>query len=90
MPLDDPNRFWVGPMTEPAGHIYEWLGALRSRGCSPRPEGRGWRASCPTNAHEGGNKKNPALHIEEAKGGKIIATCHGGCAFEDVRAALGL
>ena len=37
-----------------------------------------------------GNKKNPALHIEEAKGGKVLATCHAGCAFEDVRAALGL
>ena len=77
-------------MTEPGGHISEWLGALHSRGCNPKQEGRGWRASCPTNAHEGGNKKNPALHIEEAKGGKVLATCHAGCEFEDVRAALGL
>ena len=77
-------------MTEPAVHISEWLGALRSRGCNPKREGNGWRASCPTNAHEGRNKKNPALHIEEAKGGKVLATCHAGCDFDDVRAALGL
>ena len=77
-------------MTEPAGHISEWIEALRTRGCKPKREGNGWRASCPTNVHEGGNRKNPALHIEEANGGKVLATCHAGCKFEDVRAALGL
>ena len=77
-------------MTEPGGHISEWLGALRSRGCNPKQEGRGWRASCPTNVHENGNRKTPALHIEEGRGGKVLATCHSGCEFEDVRAALGL
>ena len=77
-------------MTEPAGNISEWVSALQLRGCKPRRERKGWRASCPTNAHEGGNKKNPALHIEETRDGKILAICHAGCAFEDVRAALGL
>ena len=77
-------------MTEPAGHISEWIEALRTRGCKPKREGNGWCASCPTNVHEGGNRKNPALHIEEANGGKVLATCHAGCEFEDVRAALGL
>lgn len=77
-------------MIEPAGNISEWISALRSRGCNPKPEGNGWRASCPTNAHEGGNKKNPALHVEEATGGKILAICHVGCSFEDIRAVLGL
>lgn len=70
--------------------ISEWIGALRTRGCNPKREGNGWRASCPTNTHEGGNLKNPALHIEEAEGGKVLTTCHAGCAFEGIRAALGL
>lgn len=77
-------------MTEPTGHISEWISALRSRGCKPQREGNGWRASCPTNAHENGNRKNPALHIEEAEGSKVLAHCHAGCDFEDIRAALGL
>ena len=77
-------------MSEPAGQISEWISALHSRDCKPRREGKGWRASCPASLHKGGNKKNPALHIEEAKGGKVLATCHAGCTFEDVRAALGL
>ena len=70
--------------------VSEWIEALRSRGCKPKREGNGWRASCPTNAHENGNRKNPALHVEEAKGGKVLATCHAGCEFEDIRASLGL
>ena len=77
-------------MTEPAGNISEWISALQLRGCKPKRERKGWRAACPINAHEGSNKKNPALHIEVARGGKVLATCHAGCAFEDVRAALGL
>ena len=77
-------------MTEPAGHISEWISALQSRGCKPRRGGKGWRASCPASVHEGGNKKNPALHIEEGERGNVLATCHAGCEFEDVQAALGL
>ncbi len=77
-------------MSEPAGQISAWISALHARGCKPKREGKGWRASCPASKHEGGNEKNPALHIEEAKGGKVLATCHAGCEFEDVRAALGL
>ena len=77
-------------MSEPAGNISEWISALHARGCKPKREGKGWRASCPASKHEGGNEKNPALHIEEAKGGKVLVTCHAGCAFADVRAALGL
>ena len=72
------------------GCVSEWIEALRTRGCKPMREGNGWRASCPTNVHEGGNRKNPALHIEEANGGKVLATCHAGCDFEGIRAALGL
>ena len=68
-------------MTEPAGHISEWISALQLRGCKPKQRGKSWRASCPTNAHENGNRKNPALHIVEAKDGKVLATCHAGCAF---------
>ena len=77
-------------MTEPTGHITEWISALRARGCKPKREGNGWRACCPTDAHENGNRKNPALHIEEGERGKVLATCHAGCPFEDIRAALGL
>ena len=72
------------------GCVSEWIEALRTRGCKPKREGNGWRASCPTNVHESGNRKNPALHIEEANGGKVLATCHAGCDFEGIRAALGL
>ena len=72
------------------GYIFDWIEALRSRGCNPKPEGRGWRASCPTNAHENRNRKSPALHFEEAEDGRVLATCHAGCPFEDIRAALGV
>ena len=81
---------WKGRGIPPDGGISEWLAALRSRGCSPKRDGIGWRASCPCSAHEGGNRKNPALHIEEASGGMILAHCHAGCDFESIRAALGL
>ena len=73
---------WKGRGIPPDGGISDWISALRSRGCKPKREGKGWRASCPTNAHENGNRRNPALHVEEGSGGKVLATCHAGCEFE--------
>lgn len=68
-------------MTRPIDAVLEQLEAA---GCHPKREGAGWRASCPSHRHENGNRKNPALHIEEGHDGRVLVKCHAGCSLEDV------
>ena len=70
--------------------IHAWVFALERSGCRPFKEGPGWRASCPGAAHENGNRKNPALSIRRGDGGRVLARCHAGCTFEDIRHSLGM
>ncbi len=48
--------------------------------------GDGWSARCPCPAH---NDKNNSLSVGEAADGKLLITCHAGCTFEAIMAALG-
>jgi len=66
------------------------IDALESAGCKPRPEGHGWRASCPSSRHEHGNRKSPALHVEEGDLGAVLVTCHAGCELPAILDGLGL
>lgn len=45
---------------------------------------RQWQARCP--AHE---DRNPSLSIGLGEHGRVLLTCHAGCAFEAIRDALG-
>lgn len=64
----------------------EWLGALEAvTGYRPRRYGNGWSARCP--AHE---DKHPSLSVSEGDAQPVVATCHKGCTFEAIRAALRL
>lgn len=44
-----------------------------------------WIACCP--AHD---DRSPSLTIHAAEDGRILAHCHGGCSFEEIKDALGL
>ena len=68
--------------------INAWLAALRASGHTPKPEGEGWRCSCPGPKHDNGNRKNPALSIAEGKDGTVLVTCHAGCTFDEIRSAI--
>ena len=70
--------------------VPRWAAALKRAGCRPFVEGNGWRASCPGAAHENGNRKNPALSVHPGDGGKVLVKCHVGCAFDEIRHALGM
>ena len=71
--------------------INVWLAALRRAGCNPKVEGSGYRASCPTAAHENGNRRNPALSITTGANGTVLVYCHAkNCSFEAIWAALDL
>jgi putative DNA primase/helicase len=50
-----------------------------------KPQGSGWIARCP--AHQ---DRSPSLSVTEGDQGRILLTCHAGCATESVCAALGL
>ncbi len=50
-----------------------------------RPNGSGWTARCP--AHE---DRTPSLAIGEGADGQVLLTCHAGCSFEAVVAAMDL
>ena len=70
--------------------MHEWVQALKSHGCQPRPEGAGFRARCPGQHHNHGNKRNPALSIKPGRDVPVLVTCHAGCSFDDIRHALGM
>lgn len=54
-----------------------------------RRDGAGYRASCPSPAHERGNRESPALRIDE-EDGVIALYCHAGCDIETVVEAIGI
>lgn len=49
-----------------------------------RKSGSGWTARCP--AHE---DREPSLSVAEGSDGRVLLTCHRGCPFESIAAALG-
>ena len=73
-----------------APDLNDWREALSRYGCNPVTEGAGFRARCPGSKHVNGNRQNPPLHVEMGRTGVVVATCHAGCRFEDIRDALGL
>lgn len=46
-------------------------------------------ASCPTSAHERGDRSR-GLAVRELEDGRVLVHCHAGCSVEDVLAAVGL
>ena len=70
--------------------VQTWAAALKAAGCRPRPEGAGFRASCPGPRHKNGNRKNPSLSIKQGDAGRVLATCHAGCSFDDIRHSLNM
>ncbi len=50
-----------------------------------RKSGQGWIARCP--AHD---DSNPSLSIKFTESGRLLAYCHAGCTFDEIRQALGL
>ena len=76
--------------TEFRDDVQIWAAALKAAGCRPRPEGAGFRASCPGPRHKNGNRNNPALSIRQGDGGRVLVTCFAGCTFEDIRHSLGM
>ena len=50
-----------------------------------KKRGHGWTARCP--AHE---DQNPSLSVSQGDDGRVLIKCFGGCAPEDVVAAVGL
>ena len=62
------------------------LAALGAMGKKVKPSGANqWQAQCP--AHD---DNNPSLSISEGKGGRLLLHCKAGCAFENIRDAMGL
>ena len=55
-----------------------------------RRDGDGWRACCPSPAHERGNRESPALRIAEGDDGEILLYCHANCDIEEICDAIGI
>src|SRR5438105_2068150 len=64
---------------QPIDRVLPLLDKVRSSGPNQ------WSARCP--AHE---DRNPSLSIAVGLDGRVLLYCHGGCAFDDVLAALHL
>ena len=62
-----------------------WLAALRIHGGQPTRSGSGYKARCP--AHE---DRNPSLSLTVGDTGRVVAFCHSGCSFDEIRDALGV
>lgn len=65
--------------------IYRVLGLLEG----VKKSGEGYSARCPTTAHKHGDK-SPSLSVGIGHDGRVLLTCHTGCATDDVLAAIGL
>ena len=68
--------------------LADWAAALKLHGAEPRPEGAGFRARCPGPRHNNGNRRNPSLSIKSGRDVPVVATCHAGCTFEEIRDAI--
>ena len=79
----------VSARSEVSGHagygLADWVSALGREGCRPRKSGDGWSARCPSH-----DDKHPSLTLREGDTQEVVAHCHAGCRFEDIRDALGL
>ena len=69
----------------PGYGLADWVSALGRAGCHPRKSGDGWSARCPSH-----DDKHPSLSFCEGDKREVVAHCHAGCRFEDIRDALGL
>ena len=69
----------------PGYGLADWVSALEREGCCPRKSGGGWSARCPCH-----DDKHPSLTLREGDKREVVAHCHAGCRFEDIRDALGL
>ena len=55
----------------------------------PKQTGPGkWMASCPGPLHAGGDRR-PSLRVSDGQL-RVLLTCHAGCKYEEIIAALGL
>jgi hypothetical protein len=61
------------------------LERLRAAGHDSKQTGRGWSCRCP--AHE---DRNASLSIGTGDDGRVLLTCHAGCPFDSIVAALGI
>jgi hypothetical protein len=52
------------------------------------PNGK-WQASCPTPAHQHGDRSR-GLNVCTADDGRLLVYCHAGCSIENIMAAMGL
>lgn len=61
------------------------LQRLRAAGHDPKQTRTGWSCRCP--AHD---DRGPSLSIGKGDDGRVLLTCHAGCPFDSIVAALGL
>lgn len=52
-----------------------------------RPAGNGWMARCPVPSHQ---DRHPSLSISTGDDDRVLLTCFGGCALEEIVRAVGL
>lgn len=69
--------------SKPATAVLSKLGRVKR-------SGSGWSARCPVEANHKHGDRNPSLSVAEGDDGRVLVTCHTGCAFEDICAAIGL
>lgn len=67
--------------TRPATVVLSKLGRVKR-------SGSGWSASCPVEANHAHGDRNPSLSVAEGADGRVLLTCHTGCCFEDICAAI--
>ncbi len=67
--------------------IQSFISHLKTRGLTPRREGRNYRAFCPAHPDQGGR---PSLTIRAGDDGRILLKCFSGCLPENIVTALGL
>ena len=69
----------------PGYGLADWVSALGREGYRPRESGGGWSARCPCH-----DDKRPSLTLRVGDKREVVAHCHAGCRFEDIRGRLGL
>lgn len=69
--------------------LQDALDALTAKGCKPTRSGAGYSAYCPVHeADHNGHK--PSLSLAQGDKQSIVLTCHAGCTYPEIIAALGL
>ena len=81
------QRILPRPGEDNHDNLQDLLGRLENS----RPEGDGYRASCPVAGHgKGRGDRDPSLSVKVGQAGALLLKCHGGCRTEDVVASVGL